>query len=57
MRKVEGTQYLYQRAGSYLVRVQVPSALQPKIGKRELKKALSGSLRDAKRAASSIGLP
>jgi hypothetical protein len=48
MRKVEGTQYLYQRAGSFIVRVQVPTALQPQIGKREFKKALNGSLRDAR---------
>ena len=41
-RKVDGFDYLYQRGGSFEVRVQVPRALRPAVGKGELKKSLGG---------------
>ncbi|MFA6220395.1 MAG: site-specific integrase [Erythrobacter sp.] len=49
-RRVEGFDYLYQRGGSFEVRVQVPRALRPTVGKGELKKSLGGDFAKVRRA-------
>lgn len=41
-RRVEGFDYLYQRGGSFEVRLQVPRPLRQAVGKGELKKSLGG---------------
>ena len=40
MQKIQGSDYLYRRGNRYVVRMQVPLALQSTVGRRELKKSL-----------------
>jgi hypothetical protein len=48
-RRIEGFAYLYQRGGSFEVRVQVPRTLRAAVGKGELKKSLGGDFSTARR--------
>jgi integrase len=48
-RRVEGFDYLYQRGGSFEVRLQVPRPLRDAVGKGELKKSLGGDFGNVRR--------
>lgn len=48
-RRVEGFNYLYQRGGSFEVRLQVPRPLRDAVGKGELKKSLGGDFTKVRR--------
>ena len=49
MQKIQGFDYLYRRGNRYLVRMQVPLALQLAVGRSELKKSLGADFGAARK--------